>query len=196
MLSVHNLPLAGYLDAVHHDDWHLVASLLRRSSDLLAAMGAEVCFTPDNMVQHALPLAMHGSPVPWVNMAEVVSQVVASQGHQRVAIIGTPIVTSGSTYQAHLGVRGVRVYRPSQEDAERIGRIVLTELANGFLAESSHLELSDTVTRMRDDGCDAVLFGCSEAPLLTERGGWCLPTFDSCEIVAAEALRLSSNGLP
>ncbi|GAB4383218.1 MAG: hypothetical protein Kow0022_02530 [Phycisphaerales bacterium] len=192
-LSIHNLPLAGYLDAVHRNDWHTVASMLRRSSDLLASIGAELCFTPDNMVQHALPMVMHSSRVPWVNMAEVVSAAVASSGHQRVAIIGTPIVTSGSTYQTHLGVRGVRVYRPSAEDADRIGRIVLSELANGFLSDRSHAELTEIVSRMRDDGCDAVLFGTSEAPLLTERGGWSLPTFDSCEIVAAEALRLATQ---
>lgn len=189
VLSVHNLPLSRYLEAVERDDWHQVAALLKQSTELLAAMGAELCFTPDNMVQHALQLVTHGSPIPWVSMAEVVAEAVARDSRTRVGIIGTPIVTSGSTYQAHLGVRGVRICKPSPEDMQRMRQITLSELAYGFITEASLDHLRQAVDRMRDCGCDSVLFGCSESPLLSEHTGWSLPTYDSCQLVAAEVLK-------
>lgn len=191
-VSIHSLPLKSYLDAVERDDWRQVAGLLRQSADLLAAMGAQVCFTPDNMVQHALPMVTHGSPVQWVSMPEVVAQSVADDKRQRVGIIGAPIVTSGSTYQAHLGVLGVRIAKPEERDARRIGEIVVSELAWGVYRDEAHQHLLAAVDRMREAGCDAVLFGCSESPLLTERGGWSLPTYDASALVAREVLRVAT----
>lgn len=195
-LSIHNLPLSRYLEAVERDDWHQVASLLRQSTETLASIGAELCFTPDNMVQHALQLVTHGSPVPWVSMAEIVAEAVARDSRQRVGIIGTPIVTSGSTYQTHLGVRGVRICKPSAEDTERMRQITLTELAYGFISETSLKHLRQAVDRMGEGGCDAVIFGCSESPLLSEHAGWSLPTYDSCQLVAAEVLRRACDPAP
>lgn len=191
--SVFNLPWHRYLEAVQRDDWRAVAALLHQSAETLAAIGAEICFTPDNMVQYALPLVTRSSPIPWVNMAEVVADSVASGGHRRVGIIGTSIVMSGSTYQAHLGVKGIHITKPAPDDVSTIERIILSELAFGFISESALSELQRIVDRMGEDGCDAVLFGCSEAALLSERGGWSLPTYDSSVLVAREVLRLATE---
>src|SRR5262245_53241499 len=56
-VSIHNEPLALYIDAIRQNDWHAVGRLLRRSADLLARCGAEFCLSPDNAVQHGIHLA-------------------------------------------------------------------------------------------------------------------------------------------
>jgi aspartate racemase len=55
--------------------------------------------------------------------------------------------------------------------------------------DASLAALHSIVERMKDRGCDAVLIGCSEAPLLVEKGSWVLPVYDSCDIVAKEVFR-------
>src|SRR5690606_25936259 len=65
-LSLHNEPLAHYIDAVQANDWHAVGNLLRRSAEVLARCGAEICLCPDNAVQHGIHLAEAGSPIPWL----------------------------------------------------------------------------------------------------------------------------------
>lgn len=70
-----------------------------------------------------------------------------------------------------------------------MGQITLSELAYGFISQASLDLLRQAVDRMRRSGCDAVLFGCSESPLLSEHPGWSLPTYDSCQLVAAEVLK-------
>lgn len=190
-LTVTSLPLIDFVDAVHAGDWHRVGSLLRLGADALAAAGAELCFTPDNVVQHAIPLISRHSSIPWISMAETVADHLARDGRTVVGILGTRNVTSGSTYQAHLGLRGIRIHKPHDAEADIIERIVLTELVHGSVSTQSTQALHTIVEQMGQRGCDAVLFGCSEAPILVEQGNWALPTYDACDIIARHVLEAS-----
>jgi aspartate racemase len=42
---------------------------------------------------------------------------------------------------------------------------------------------------MKDDGCDAVVLGCTEIPLIMHEGSSPLPTLDSTRLLARSALR-------
>ena len=44
-------------------------------------------------------------------------------------------------------------------------------------------------TRMRDAGCDAVVLGCTEIPLIIDDANSPLPTLDSTRLLARAALR-------
>ena len=187
-VTIHNIPFAEYIDAVRADDWMKVASMLRASAELLADAGAEIVFTPDNMVQHAVPMVAKSCSVPWVNMADLVADAIAADDRAVVGVIGTTIVTSGSTYQAVLGMRGVRIRTPEASEAKIIERIIFEELAYGSLTPDSLKTLHSIARSLRDRGCDALLFGCSEAPELVDRGDWPLPIYDSCSIVTRAVL--------
>lgn len=190
-VTIHNIPFAAYIDAVRGGHWVTVASMLRDSAEILANAGAQIVFTPDNMVQHAVPMVESSCSIPWVNMAELVAQAIANDNRVTVGILGTTIVTSGSTYQATLGIRGVRIHKPTPEEAEIVEHIIFEELAYGSLMPESLQAIRTVACAMRDRGCDAILFGCSEGPELDDRGDWPLPTYDACSIVAAEVLRLA-----
>jgi len=188
-VTIHNIPFARYIAAVRADDWVTVAAMLRQSASILAAAGAEICFTPDNMVQHAIPMVATTSAIPWVNMADRVADAIAADSRAVVGIIGTTIVTSGSTYQATLGMRGIKIHKPTDDEAGIAERIIFQELAYGRVLPDSLHALRSIALSMRDRGCDALLFGCSEGPALEEGGDWPLPTYDACTIVAGEVLR-------
>lgn len=65
--------------------------------------------TPDNIVQHGLHLAQANSPIPWMTMSDLVAKAIESDGRKKVGIIGTKLVTMSSTYQTHLGLKGIQV---------------------------------------------------------------------------------------
>jgi aspartate racemase len=43
--------------------------------------------------------------------------------------------------------------------------------------------------RMKDDGCDAVILGCTEIPLIMNDANSPLPTLDSTRLLARAAVR-------
>jgi aspartate racemase len=44
------------------------------------------------------------------------------------------------------------------------------------------------IARLKDEGCDAVVLGCTEIPLIINDGNSALPTLDSTRLLARAAL--------
>lgn len=188
-LTIHNEPLAQYIDAIRKDDWHGVARLLRRSADVLTRAGAELVLTPDNIVQHGIALAQSGSTAHWLTMTELVARAVEQDGRRVVGLIGTKLVTSSSTYQTMLGIRGVQVLAPDADEAELLDQIIFGELIYGHIRPESREAVHMVIGRLRERGCEAVILGCSEAPMVVTQENCCVPVYDAADILAESAVR-------
>ncbi len=189
VVCLHNLPLAGYVRAVRAGDWETVGSRLRESADVLASCGVEVCFTPDNAVQHGVHLAAATSPIPWLNMTELVAKALEADTRQTVGVIGTSVVTKGSAYQTHLGMLGIKVVAPSDEDAAALDELIYGELTFGRVTPEARRSILAMIDRFAGRGCDAVILGCSEAPLVVTSDESTLPLYDASDILAECAVR-------
>jgi aspartate racemase len=188
-VSLHNEPLARYIAAIRAQDWHAIGDLLRRSAEALARCGAEFCFSPDNAVQHGVHLAEVGSPIPWLTMNDLVARAVERDGRRCVGLIGTKMVTTGSTYQTYLGLRGIHVLAPDAEEAEALDAIIYGELIYGNIQAPSQRRVLAIIERLAERGCDGVILGCSEAPLLVTPENSKLPIYDAADILAEGAVR-------
>lgn len=192
--SMHVGRLSEYIDAIRSDNWELVGSLLRASADVVRRAGAEVCVCPDSAVQHALQLASDGT-IRWLSMTELVADRVSSDGRGRVGLIGTKLVMGGSSYQTHLGMRGVKLLTPETEEMDRIDQIIFGELLYGQVLEGSQRVVQSAVTKLAERGCEAVVLASSEVPLLLGDGGAELPLYDASDLLAEAAiLEVKSTG--
>ena len=187
-VTVHNEPLGKYIEAVHAEDWHTVGELLARSAKHLAATGAEIAICPDNAVLHGMHLAEAESPIPWLKTADLVADSIATQEQSCVGIIGTRMVTTGSAFQTALGVRGIRLLAPDEADVGRLDAIIFSELVYGHCRESSQREVLRVISEFAGRGCEGVILGCSEAPLMVTAENSPAPVYDSTAILAEAAL--------
>lgn len=192
-ISLHNEPLAYYIDAIRAGDWHAVGDLLRRSASILASCGADFCLTPDNAVQYAIHLAEHDSPIPWLSIPDLVATAVCQDERDVVGLIGTRWVTQGSSYQTRLGLRGVQVIVPSSEDIEAIDRIIVGELIYGRVRSESKKRAIEIASRLGDQGCQGLILGSSEAPLVFTPSTCPLPLYDAADILADQAVRQAAG---
>ena len=189
LITLHNLPFATYLDAVYEGDWAKVGQMLRWSSETLAAAGADFCILPDNVAHYAMHFVEDQTPIPWVNMIDLVAEAVCRDGLKTVGIIGTKLLMTGSVYQTVLGMRGVVVHPPSDEDADRIDSVIFNELVEGRIEPESQQYFTDSIKRLQDNGCEGVILGSTETPLLLRTGVVGMPTYDPVELLVDAAMR-------
>ena len=150
--------------------------------------GAEFCLSPDNAVQHGIHLAESGSPIPWLTMPGLVARAVESDRRKVVGLIGTRMVTTGSTYQTHLGLRGIQLLVPEPDEIEETDRIIFQELVYGEIKPKSQVTALRIIDNLARKGCEAVILGSSEAPLLVTQENSHLPIYDAAEILAKGAV--------
>lgn len=194
-VTLHNEPFELYLHAALKSDWHTVSALLRKSCDKLAAAGVEFCITPDNLMQNGVPLAEVGCHIPWLTMTDAVSAAVARDGRKVVGLIGTKLVMLGSTYQTRLGIKGVQLLVPDEADSEAIDSIIFQELVYGVVRPDSQRRVLEIMKRLAGRGCEGVILGCTEAPLLVTAENAPLPVYDSTTLLAEAAVRYSIGEL-
>lgn len=188
-VTLHNEPFEQYISAVLRNDWHAVGDLLRRSAEILAKAGADFCIVPDNLMQHGIHLAEVGSPIPWLKMTDLVADAIAGDGRKTVGLIGTRMVMLGSTYQTPLGMRGVHVLVPPEEQADLIDSIIFRELVHGEIRPESQRKVIDVIKDLAAKGCEGVILGCTEAPLLVSAENSPIPVYDSVAVLAEGAVR-------
>lgn len=187
-VSLHNEPLFLYIDAIRNNDWHAVGKYLRRSAEHVARCGAAFCLTPDNAVQHGVQLAEVGSPIPWLTMPDLVGEAITQDKRRIVGILGTKLVMHSSTYQTHLGLRGIQVLAPNPDEAEFVDRLIFDELIYGYSRPESHAMLVQIVQGLQAQGCEAIVLASSELPLVLQEDSCPLPLYDSAEILAEAAV--------
>ena len=88
-VSMHTHSLAEYMECIYRDDWKGVGELMLSSAGKLAKIGADFLICPDNTIHQALPMIEARSPVPWLNIAEVVVEEAQRRGFRRIGLTGT-----------------------------------------------------------------------------------------------------------
>lgn len=188
-VSMHTHPLSEYMEHIYRDDWQGVANLMLSSATKLAAIGADFLLCPDNTIHQALPYVIPRSPLPWLHIAEVVAGEAAGRNFRRIGLTGTRYLVGSEVYPQKLSARGLDYVRPSAEEREEINRIIFDELVYGVFKPEATAYLQQVIGRLKEGGCDAVVLGCTELPLIMNDSLSPLPTLDSTRLLARAALR-------
>jgi aspartate racemase len=190
-VSMHTHPLAEYVPHIQVGNWTEVAELMLSSCKKLSAIGAQFAISPDNTIHEAFDLVVEHSPIPWLHIAEAVGHEAQAQGFRTLAILGTKYLMTGPVYPEALGRLGIDHEIPEEPDRERIDTIIFGELVNGVFTGDSRRYFNMVIQKLKDRGCDGVVLGCTEIPLLVDPDDCPLPTLDSTRLLARAALKES-----
>jgi len=193
-VSMHTHSLAEYMKCIYRDDWQGVGELMLSSANKLAKIGADFLICPDNTIHQALPYVEPRSPVPWLHIAEVVAAQAVERGFRRLGLTGTRWLVEGEVYPEKLTARGLGYVRPNPAEREEINRIIMDELVYGVFKPEAVAYFQRVIERIKNEGCDAVVLGCTEIPLIVNDSNSPLPTLDSTRLLARAALRRAVQG--
>ena len=193
-VTMNSVPLAEHMRYVRAGDWEGLAVVLAESARKVAEAGAAFAVCPDNTYHQAFEHLVPRSPIPWIHIAEAVAEEAGRLGFQRLGILGTKYLTVSPVYPGALRRLGIGHEIPEEADRERINDIIFGELVNGLFPEASRLYFNEVIDKLRARGCDAVVLGCTEIPLIVRPDDAPLPTLDSTRLLARAALRRAVGG--
>jgi aspartate racemase len=193
-ISMHTYSLATYMNCVYRGDWQGVGELMLSSANKLASAGAEFLICPDNTIHQAFPFIERRSPLPWLHIADVAAQYAVERGFQRLGLTGTRYLVESEVYPEKLTARGLEYVRPNSGEREEIDRIIMDELVYGVFRPEAVAYFQRVIARFKQEGCDAVVLGCTEIPLLMNDANSPLPTLDSTRLLARSALHRAIQG--
>jgi aspartate racemase len=197
-ISMHTHSLAEYMKCIDRNDWQGVGELMLSSANKLAAIGADFLICPDNTIHQALPYIQSRLPLRWLHIAEAVAAQAVGRRFRRLGITGTRYLVESEVYPEKLKARELKYVLPNATEREEINRIIMDELVYGIFKPEAIATFQKVIERMKDEGCDAVVLGCTEIPLIMNDANSPLPTLDSTRLLARVALRraVQSRAVP
>jgi aspartate racemase len=187
-ISMHSIPLAEHMKFVSANDWDGLGEILTRSAEKLAVAGADFVICPVNTYHPAFEYVTRHSPIPWIHIVDAVAVEAERLDYRCLGIMGTKSLMEGPVYAERLEKFGIVTEIPDEADRERINRIIFDELVKSIFTEESRQFFNEVAGRFKTDGCDAVVMGCTEIPLIVRDDDFPLPTLDSARLLARAAL--------
>jgi aspartate racemase len=190
-ISLHNFPLNEYMKYISAGDWEGVADLMLLSAQKLYKIGAEFVISPDNTIHQSFSSVIKRSPVPWLHIGREVTRAAEKNKFRKPGIMGTKFLMEGPVYPEVLKERKISFRIPAEGQRVKINDIIFNELVYGIIKKGSKKYLLDIIDEFRSEGCDSVVLGCTEIPLIVLPEDSSLPVLDSTRILARAALRHS-----
>jgi len=188
-ITMNSVPLAAHMRYVRANDWEALAGILAASAHKVAQAGANFAICPDNTYHQSFKYLIPQSPIPWIHIAGAVADEAQRSGYRRLGILGTKYLTESSVYPEALAEYKIEREIPEVADREKINQIIFKELVNGIFLETSRLYFNEVAEELKGRGCDAVVLGCTEIPLIVNPEDTPLPTLDSTRLLARAALK-------
>jgi aspartate racemase len=125
--------------------------------------------------------------VEFLDIVDAVARTIRSSEATTVGLLGTRYVMEGGTYSKRLERAGFDVRLPDKADRDEVHRVIYDELCVNDIRDESRSRLRDVIGRRGAEGCQAVVLGCTELPILLPE-----PVLDGVELIDSVDSHLSA----
>ena len=130
--------------------------------------------------------------IPLLHLADATADRIVRRGHaDRGPARDGFHHGAGRSIAAGWRQRGLNVIVPDTEDRKIVHRVIYEELCLGKVEDASRREYLRIIDRMRNEGAEGVIEGCTEIVMLVDERHTDVPLFDTTAIHAEAAVRLA-----
>jgi len=165
------------------DKWNELGEKLSVAAQNMEKAGAEYIVICTNLMHKVAPIVQSNISVPLIHMVDSVATEIQKQGMNKIGLLGTIFTMEEDFYsQKLLDDYSIETVIPDCEDRQEVSRIIYEELCRGIVTESSKQTYLEVIEKMKANGAQGVILGCTEIPLMIQEAG--IPVFDTTQIHA------------
>ena len=134
------------------------------------------------------PAIEQAAGIPLLHVVDATAAAIKRQGLSAVGLLGTRFTMSDGFYTERMVSQGVQTIAPTAAEQDEIHRIIFDELCLNRICPESARYFYDVIGRLKKEGAQGVILGCTEICLLVNEADSPLPVFDSTAIHALAAV--------
>ncbi len=173
----------------HKNKWDESGELLSKAAQKIEAAGADFLVICTNTMHKVAPQIEEAIGIPLLHIADATAEEIKKQGMKTVGLLGTKFTMAQDFYVGRLeGKHGLNVLIPNKDDREIVHRVIYEELVLGKVKERSREEYLRIMNKLREEGAEGVIEGCTEIVMLVQQRHIKIPLFDTTAIHARKAV--------
>ena len=171
--------------------WEKCSEILGRAAKGIEAAGADFILICTNTIHKVAPQIASAIRIPIIHIADATADELEKCRIKRVGLLGTKYTMTQDFYKDRLADRGIEVLIPNDADVEAINTVIFEELCVGKINEESRKKFQRLIKKLKDDGAEGVILGCTELGLLIQQSDVSIPVFDTTVIHAKKAAKIA-----
>ena len=192
-IIIYSVNLKNYHHWRNENRWDLIAEDLSSVAAKLKEAGADFGLIATNTMHKVFDQVQSNTSLPLINLISTTAEDVNRKGISTVALLGTKFTMSENFYINGLKNQGISTIVPSPEDQEVIHRIIVDELVRGIISQRSKQQYLNIISKLKAQGAEGVILGCTEIPLLIKQQDCDITVIDTASIHAEAALSYAIN---
>jgi aspartate racemase len=176
------------------NNWDALTDVMVDAATRLENAGAEgliICANAMHLMADDVAAAIK---IPLIHIADVTATALKLRGSYRPVLLGTRFTMEQPFYRERLMRHGIEPIVPNEADRIELHRIIFDELVQGKFLDVSRAKLVEVVNRLKPQGADGVILGCTEFGMLASPETFDLPTVDTAEAHAEAAMDFALGG--
>lgn len=178
----------------HQGDWEATAKILEHSAKNVERAGADFLLICTNTMHKVAPQIEQNIDIPILHIADATGEALVKDGVKKVGLLGTGFTMEQDFYKNRLKENfELDVVVPNSDDRAIIHKIIYEELCLGKIEESSKQNYINIINKLVEDGCEAIILGCTEIGLLVKKNDVDIPLYDTAYIHAKAAVQMANK---
>jgi aspartate racemase len=173
-------------------DWDQAGWLLAADAARLQDAGAQVLVLATNTMHQVYDQIAAAVSIPFPHIADATAAAVKAAGLTTVGLLGTRFTMERGFYRDRLEkVYGLSVLVPGDTDRAVVHQVIYDELVRGVIRDEARERYLEIIGRLRGQGAEGVIAGCTEIELLVTAADAGLPYFPTTRLHAQAAASLA-----
>lgn len=178
----------------HENDWDRLTGLMVDAALRLEKGGADLIVLCTNTMHLCSPAMKAAVNIPFLHIAEATGEAIQKKELNSIGLLGTKFTMEKDFYKINLKDQfGIETLIPNENDREIVHSIIYKELVLGKISDHSKIEMLQIIERLKEQGAEGIVLGCTEIPLLIQQKDVSIPVFDTTTIHAEKAVELALN---
>ncbi len=170
-----------------NNEWEKSGEILGRAAQAVEAAGADFLLICTNTMHKVVPQIASMIRIPIIHIADTAAEELKKHSIKRVGLLGTKYTMTQDFYKNRLTSGGIEVLIPDEEDIETVNAIIFNELCVGRIRDESRIVFKRIIQKLKENGAEGIILGCTEIGLLISQSDADIPVFDTTVLHAKKA---------
>ncbi len=170
-------------------DWDAATERMIAAARSLEGAGADCIVICSNTMHRMAENLAAAVDRPLIHIADATAEVIQGDGLRTVGLLGTRYTMGQDFYKGRMTERfGLHVLIPDAAGRDIVHRVIYEELVRGLIKPESRALYQAVIEKLRGNGAEAIILGCTEIGLLIKPGDCPIPSYDTTHLHARAAV--------
>jgi aspartate racemase len=181
-IILHSVNFGDIKKLTEAQDWDAIAQIICDAAKKIEIAGADCLLIGANTMHKIADKVQAVVHIPVIHIAAVTAKSIQQKKLTTVALLGTKYTMQLDFYTNILKAEGITCITPDAVDMEYINTAIYTEMSKGMFNTETKKAFINIIDKMKSQGAEGAILGCTEIPILLQQQDVSIPIFDTTAI--------------